>query len=139
VSINTAIDQHVIYSILVVEDDEQHRRYLTELLTSEGYAVTQAKDGVEAANILKNNHYDLLITDIVMPEKEGIELIFEVHESQPDLPIIGMSGGGKYAHSTCYLEAAKCAGASYVFDKPIYPDDLMLSISSILHVDNECD
>ncbi len=118
-------------SVLVVEDDDQHRLFLSELLKSEGYQVDLAKDGYEADKALKAQHYDLLLTDIVMPEKEGIELIFEVQKSYPNLPIIGMSGGGAYSNLD-YLDAALTAGAKRVFAKPIDIDELIATIASIL-------
>jgi CheY-like chemotaxis protein len=124
------------HAILVVEDDEQHGRYISHLLESEGYVVTVVSNGNFADRALESHVFDLLITDIVMPEKEGIELIREVHRSHPELPIIGMSGGGQHCHLE-YLGYASLLGASRVFSKPINDNELLDSVCKLIHKNNK--
>ena len=76
-------------------------------------------------------HPDLLITDIVMPEKEGLELIFELRRKNPDLKIIAISGGGRF-HYEGYLTSAKHLGANLVFQKPLDHREFINGISDLL-------
>jgi DNA-binding NtrC family response regulator len=80
--------------ILVIDDDEQILRTLHQVLEMEGHEVLDAPNGKEGMRIFEEHGADLVVTDIVMPEKEGIETIKELHEGNPDLKIIAISGGG---------------------------------------------
>ena len=82
-------------SILIADDDDLLRQSIREILESANYLVDEACNGNEALQALRKRTYDLFITDIIMPEKEGIETIFEARDLYPDLPIVSMSGGGR--------------------------------------------
>jgi DNA-binding NtrC family response regulator len=81
--------------ILVVDDDASIRRTLNILLTKAGYEVIQASDGLEAVRLWRDRGGDLVITDLHMPQKDGIETIIELLSHSPGLRIIAMSGGGQ--------------------------------------------
>lgn len=117
--------------ILVVDDDAQVRQLLRRLLTRSGYDVSEAGDGAAAQRIVETEPIDLLITDIIMPEKEGIELITMMRKSRPSLPIIAISGGG-HADSEQYLEIARLLGAKRVLGKPFDVDELLTAVAELL-------
>ena len=77
-------------SILIADDDDLLRQSIREILESSNYLVDEACNGNEALEALRKRTYDLFITDIIMPEKEGIETIFEARDLYPDLPIVAM-------------------------------------------------
>jgi DNA-binding response OmpR family regulator len=81
--------------IMIVDDDPGIRRALKLLLSKAGYRVTQARDGLEALRLWRDHGGDLVITDLHMPEKNGIETIVELLTHTPGVPIIAMSGGGQ--------------------------------------------
>ena len=80
--------------ILIIDDERQIRELLRDILEDAGYDVAEAADGQEAIKIQRGEPADLIITDLIMPEKEGIETIRELKQSYPDVRIIAMSGGG---------------------------------------------
>lgn len=103
--------------ILVIEDDELMREMLVEMLVRDGHDVAAAANGVEGLERIKNETYELVVTDIVMPEKEGLETILAIRQSQ-NTPIIAISGGGRNLPMN-YLKAAEKFGADFAFTKPI--------------------
>ncbi len=117
--------------IIVIDDDCQVRLMLKKMLESEGYRVTVASNGNEGIKSQRDNPADLIITDLIMPEKEGIETISELKQEFPDIKIIAMSGGGKNEPGV-YLHAAKIIGAIHTFHKPIKKDELLGTIKSLI-------
>jgi DNA-binding response OmpR family regulator len=103
--------------ILVIDDDDLMNDMVMELLTVAGYEVESAGDGDQALRQLGVNTFDLIITDIVMPEKEGLETIVAIRKKNKAVPIIAISGGGKLG-PTQYLQLAHQFGANYTFHKP---------------------
>ncbi len=83
--------------ILVIDDDNDFRRMLCAKLTKSGFAVVEAENGVEGIRRFTENEVDLVVTDIIMPEKEGMETILELKKIDPALKIISVSGGGRSA------------------------------------------
>jgi len=114
--------------ILVVDDEEGVRSLLRHILTDAGHEVLEASNGKEATERLQAEDVDLMITDLVMPEREGIEIILELHRTRPDLGIIAMSGafGGQF------LRAARLFGARATLSKPIDQDVLLAEIEGFL-------
>src|ERR1700687_3029083 len=104
-------------SILLVDDDEQFRNMLSETLKGAGYQVLEARDGAEGLKFYREHGTDLIITDLIMPEKEGLELIQEFRCNDPEVKIIAMSGGGRHGPYD-YLKMAKTFGARLVMAKP---------------------
>jgi CheY-like chemotaxis protein len=99
--------------ILIVDDSVEVRSFLTDLLEEEGYVVIQASNGKEGQECLRKTAIDLIITDLVMPEQEGLETIRSIRRNWPQIPVIAMSGNHNY------LDVARKLGAQAVFPKPI--------------------
>lgn len=104
--------------ILVVDDDVDVLRVLQLFLERAGYEVTTVDDGNEAVARYSAEPHDLVITDIVMPEKEGIETIADLRALNPSLPIVAISGGGRIGAQD-YLTWVKRCGVEHTFIKPI--------------------
>jgi DNA-binding response OmpR family regulator len=104
--------------ILIVDDDECFRTVLRETLERAGYEVLEAEDGETGLKLHHRERPDLVITDIVMPGKAGLELIAEIRRDFPGTRIIAMSGGGQ-ANPYSYLNMARENGAESIFLKPI--------------------
>ena len=118
-------------TILIVDDDEQVRVMLKLTLEREGYAVDEAQDGVEALRKYDPAHHDLIITDIVMPEKEGIETIMELQGRNRWIKIIAISGGGRI-NPEDYLKWARRFGVEHTFTKPVDRSQLLAAVSELL-------
>jgi CheY-like chemotaxis protein len=120
-------------SILVVDDDKYIRILLKKLFEQEGYAVQTAENGNSAVKSLYEKPADLVITDIIMPEKEGLETIMELRRDFPNLKLIAISGGG-LIHANKYLKLAKLMGAQYTFSKPLSIIELKAAVRSLLEL-----
>jgi CheY-like chemotaxis protein len=104
--------------ILVIDDEEQMRFLLTRMLTRDGHEVFLAEDGVEGEQIFYQVKPDLVITEIVMPNKDGLEVIMELLKLNSQFPIIAMSGDCSATTANFKLEIAETLGAKYVLLKP---------------------
>ncbi len=91
-----------------------------------------AASGVEALEKLKKHPYDLLITDILMPDVDGLEVIDEAVESNPDISILAISGGGPDKDGGDLLDAALSSGADAILQKPFRPDELARTVVALL-------
>ena len=114
--------------ILIVDDDAQVRSFLATLLETDGYTVVQAGDGKEAQARWLETSFDLVISDLVMPEQEGLETIHALRKQSPDLPLIAISG----AFAGAYLELAKKLGANAVFRKPFEAGTILREIHRLI-------
>ena len=128
----TAVENITPKTILVIDDDKQFRDFLVELLGSKGYQVYAAENGKAGAVVFRNLTPDLVITDIVMPEQDGIGLLVEIKKNAPDLPVIAISGGNM-GFGSSYLLMADKLGANAIMDKPFSPADLINNIQSLIH------
>jgi len=117
--------------ILIIDDDHHILLMIKKMLEREGFEVDLASNGVEGLKLFKKIPVDLVITDIIMPEKEGLETIREMRRLRPDLKIIAMSGGGRISADN-YLDAAKIFGASKVLGKPFSQKQLVSAVNDIL-------
>ena len=117
--------------ILVVDDDDSLRRLLKAVLERAGHEVTTAGDGFEAIRLVDAQPFDLVITDLIMPEMEGIQMIGQLRRLAPDTKIIAMSGGGRGSAGD-YLELATQLGATMSLAKPFTPDTLLEAVRSTL-------
>ena len=117
--------------ILIIDDEPHILLMLKKMLERAGYEIDIASDGNEGLNLFEKSPSDLVITDIIMPEKEGLETIRAMRRIQPDLKIIAMSGGGKISADN-YLETAKIFGASKVLEKPFGKDDMVAAVKELL-------
>jgi len=118
-------------AILVVDDDPQVLEVVGEMLRLEGHAVATAADGREAVVQFRSSVFDLVITDLIMPEKEGLETIAELKSIRASVPVIAMSGGGRVG-PTDYLETARYIGAAATLAKPFTRSELISLVSSLL-------
>ena len=103
---------------------------LVELLTENGYLVTEAENGLKGIEMLAGTIPDLIITDIIMPDRDGLEVIIEMKKKNPALKIIAVSGGGTNTAET-YLKMAKALGASATLEKPFHIDELLKEIRQL--------
>ncbi len=117
--------------ILVIEDDSSFRNVLVQMLEKAGHTVRQAEDGNKALEICPVFQPDVVLTDIIMPDKEGLETIQELLQLCPNMRIIAMSGGGRVGPDS-YLPLAKKLGAKATLQKPFMRDELMAAISDVL-------
>ena len=120
-----------MHRILVVDDEKQIRELLRQLLEGQGYEVVEAPDGVIALQLFRENPADLVITDIIMPEKEGIRTIFDLKNDYPDVKIIAISGGSR-VEPQAYLETAEAFGAIKTFSKPFNTKELLKAVKELL-------
>lgn len=119
------------HRIMVVDDDAGIRRALHILLSREGYQVSQARDGVEALRLWRDTGSDLVITDLHMPEKDGIEMIIELLSHSPGIRIIAMSGGGQTSRLDL-LGNATLLGAVHTIEKPFTLKEMMSTVRRAL-------
>jgi DNA-binding NtrC family response regulator len=117
--------------ILVIDDDTIVRQSLTVILEDAGYQVVSAEDGKRGMAAFRSEHPDLVITDIIMPEQEGIQTITEMRKAKPDAKIIAISGGGRIGN-TDFLKIARVLGAMDVIPKPFDVDELLTIVENCL-------
>jgi DNA-binding NtrC family response regulator len=117
--------------ILVIDDDSAIREMLRELLTEQGYSVELAEDGEKAMELMQKDRFDLIITDIVMPEKDGISVIIHLMKQYPETKCLAMSGGGRISSKT-YLNLADKLGASKTLEKPFELSEMLNAIVECL-------
>ena len=120
--------------ILVIDDDQQVRTMIKLTLERDGYDVTEAGDGSEAVEIYRQHEFDLVITDIVMPGKEGIETIMEMKACDPEARIIAISGGGRI-NPEDYLSWARRFGVARTFTKPVDRTELLGAVRELVGVE----
>jgi DNA-binding NtrC family response regulator len=117
--------------IMIVDDDASIRRTLQHLLIREGYEVIQAADGSEAVRLWRERGGDLVITDLHMPQKDGIETIIELLSHSPGLRIIAMSGGGQTKRLDLLGNVAML-GTILTIEKPFTIHEMMATIGRAL-------
>ena len=118
--------------ILLIDDDDALRTALRLALSHFGHIAIEAPNGKVGLNLFHDCGADLVITDIVMPEKEGLEVLMELRKQQPPVKIIAMSGGGQHSAASNYLQIAKLMGAAKVLVKPFSNEDLIAAINELL-------
>ena len=117
--------------ILVMDDEPSILLMIKKMLEKAGYEVIVASNGKEGMRLFDSEKPDMVITDIIMPEKEGLETIFELRRMHPDLKIIAISGGGRISPDG-YLPGAKLLGANMVFQKPLVQKEFLAAVASLL-------
>lgn len=115
--------------ILVIEDNAIVRNTMTRILQSAGYAVVVANDGLRGIDAFRKEQPDLVISDIIMPEQEGIATIRQILNEKPGTKIIAISGGGRVGN-TDFLQIARKMGAADALPKPFDPEDLLSRITN---------
>jgi CheY-like chemotaxis protein len=123
---------HLPLSILVVEDDPVMRALIGKVLKRAGHAPLESEDAVVATELLEHERVDLIITDVVMPRKDGLEFIREVRQRWPALPIIAVSGGGDHLDGTYCLKVARSLGAAATLEKPFEDQKLLAVVAEVM-------
>jgi len=116
--------------VLVIEDDPMVGEWLEDLFTRSGFSVSLATNGQDGLDQHKADPADAVITDMIMPEKEGVETIADFRRDYPDVPVIAISGGGRTG-PTEYLKTAELLGAARVFDKPLDGEALLAAVREL--------
>ena len=119
--------------ILLVDDDVMVRETVKHILLSAAHDVVIAQDGKRALEIFSKSRFDLVITDIIMPEKDGIEVIAEMRRLKPEVRILAISGGGRIGN-TDFLQIAEKIGAAATIAKPFDPDDFLVKVDQCLAI-----
>jgi CheY-like chemotaxis protein len=115
-------------SVLIIDDDSAVRKMLRVMLEGSGYQISEAENGLAALNHPDLASFDLVITDLIMPEQEGIETIREIRNKFPGKKILAMSG----FYGAQYLEAARMLGANATLAKPFRQNQLLQEIERLL-------
>ena len=118
-------------NVLLVDDDQAILDIVGLWLENEGHTVVKAHDGEIALSSLDDKKFDVMITDIIMPKTEGIELIREIRRKRKKMGIVAISAGGK--HGANYLNAAKSMGANTVISKPLEQEIIVSAVADLLH------
>lgn len=117
--------------ILVIDDEDGVRAIVREMLERAGYEVLDAPEGGKGLELLRERPVDLVITDLFMPEKEGIATIRELRRNFPNVKIIAMSGGGR-TRNLDILSDAKRLGAARTLTKPFDPQEMLAAVEEVL-------
>lgn len=120
--------------ILIVEDEKDLREMLKISLIRRKFVVYEAENGKEAITHFKPSITDLVITDLIMPDEDGLKVIIKLRELKPSVKIIAISGGGK-AGPGSYLNLAKALGADAIFSKPFSINELIAKIEELLTIE----
>ena len=118
-------------SVLIVEDDALMRSFVADVLAGEGHRVEVAPDGASALALLEREPFDLVITDIIMPEQDGIEAIMDLRRGRPELKLIAISGGGR-AEPENYLHSAQLLGANRTLRKPFTNEAILAAVKDLI-------
>jgi YesN/AraC family two-component response regulator len=117
--------------VLIIDDEPYILLMLKKMLEKAGYEVDLASNGKEGMYLFEKDSADLVITDIIMPDKEGLEIILEMKKQRPDLKIIAISGWGRISPES-YPECATHFGASRVFQKPFKQKELISAVNELI-------
>jgi DNA-binding response OmpR family regulator len=121
--------------ILVLDDEPSILLMIKKMLEREGHEVDVALNGIEGMELFEQTKHDLVVTDIIMPGKEGLETILELRKKYSELKIIAISGGGRIGPQG-YLPSAKYLGADMVFQKPLVQKEFIMAVSLLLDKKN---
>jgi two-component system, chemotaxis family, chemotaxis protein CheY len=116
--------------VLVIDDDDQVRMMLRDMLETAGYQVLDAPNGRVGLSRYRAQPADVVITDILMPEREGLETIMDLRRLNPGVKIIAISGGS--VNKMDYLSSANLLGASKTFAKPVSRAELLSAVAGLL-------
>ncbi len=118
--------------ILIIDDEQPILLFLRTILENEGYEVVEATNGEEGMQLFNEGRFDLLIVDMVMPEKDGLKMISEVMEEAPDQPVIAISGGGRIIPKERYLTVASLLGNVQTISKPFSREEITSTVGRLI-------
>ena len=119
-------------SILIVDDEDSVRNLVKEMLSKDKYTLYEARNGEEAVTQFNEHPVDLIITDLVMPDKSGIDLIMQLKNENAKVRIVAISGGGGITGRFDYLPIAKLLGAKAIIRKPFTMAELRQAVTTAL-------
>ena len=119
-------------NILIIDDQDIVRQSVRKILEPEGHTLAEASTGKEGLNLVHGQSFDLLITDIFMPEIDGLEVIQKLHQEKPNLKILAITGGGTMGGLNL-LPQAKAFGAHATLRKPFLREELLEALQLALH------
>jgi CheY-like chemotaxis protein len=122
--------------ILIIEDDAELREMLKIAFSRRKYTVLEAENGKDAITHFKPGITDLVVTDLIMPEEDGLKVIIKLREIKPSIKVIAISGGGK-AGPGSYLNLAKALGADAVYSKPFSVNDMIIKMEELLNFEQQ--
>ena len=122
-------------TILVIEDEREVREYLVEMLGRAGHQVRAAANGRDGVAMFRAEPAQVVITDIIMPEKDGIETILDLRRQHPRLKVIAISGGGRSTPEN-YLHSARLLGADRAFRKPFANEEILSAVAELAAEEN---
>ncbi len=125
-------------SILIIDDEVQIRTVLLKCLEYDGYQVVGAPNGKVGMELFRDEPFDLVVTDIVMPEREGIEIIMELRQYFPETKIIAISGGSLNLEPNNILYTAKKLGVHSALLKPFEIEEFLSTVKNVLGRDKKC-
>lgn len=117
-------------TILVIDDDQEVREFLVTVLERDGHEVKAACNGRDGVTMFREDPVQVVITDIIMPEKDGIETILDLRREHPDLKVIAISGGGRTTPEN-YLHSARLLGADRAMRKPFKNEDILKAVEEL--------
>jgi CheY-like chemotaxis protein len=123
-------------NVLVVDDTDQIRMWCHLQLQKLGHMVVSASSGIEAERILQLRSFDLLVTDVIMPDRDGLELILGLRKSRSGTHVLAMSGGGKFTQDADCLKMAMRLGAHAVVTKPFSLDQLIEKVAEAMDAED---
>jgi CheY-like chemotaxis protein len=121
-----------VAQILIIDDEAEIRVLCRRILEPAGYDVTEARDREVGVRLYRISRHDVIITDIIMPEKEGIETIMVLRRDFPEVKIIAISGGGQAMAGAACLQAAKRLGVAKTLAKPFSKQELPAAVQDVL-------
>ena len=119
-------------TILLVDDEDLLREGVREILEMSDYSVIEARDGEEALALFAVNNVDLVISDIVMPNMDGVDFVTRLRESFPSVPILTISGGSRVVSARFGLDSALLSGANASLTKPFNAKQLLEKVQQLL-------
>ncbi|MEI7450606.1 MAG: response regulator [Desulfomonile sp.] len=120
-------------NILVIDDDSMSRDLIAEMLAEKGHKTVKACDGKEGLQLYDTTRFDIVITDMIMPEVEGVETIIQLKKNYPDVKIIAISGGGRIS-AYSHLSIAEKFGVKKTLAKPFSTNDLLTAVDELLEI-----
>lgn len=124
-------EESIMPNLILIDDDEVLRRALARLLERHGFSVREASNGLEGLKLMRELPAPLVVTDLIMPEMEGIETIRHLRRMYPATRIVAISAGGTIGPK-CYLAVAKQLGADRTLAKPFKPERLLRMVAELL-------
>lgn len=119
-------------SILVADDEADIRELIVRWLERDGHHVTCAANGVEAATLSQAKAFDLIVTDMLMPERDGVQLITEIKKTRPKARLLAMSGGGRVLDSDDCIRMAQALGAHAAVTKPFNRESFVAAVAQAI-------